>query len=111
MNLYEILGVEISADDDQIKLAYRKLAAIHHPDVGGDENRFKEIQKAYATLCDSEKKAHYDTYWEPPIDVTDETFAVIISDATNEAIRTLISDLSPDCISEKKEEEVLYAGE
>lgn len=91
MNLYEVLGVENDADNDQIKLAYRKLAAIHHPDVGGDEDRFKEIQEAYSTLCDSEKKAYYDTYGEPPIDVTDATFAVIVSDATNKAMRSLLS--------------------
>lgn len=53
---YKILGVEKSADDNQIKKAYRKLAIVHHPDKNpGDENaeaRFKDISEAYETLSD-----------------------------------------------------------
>jgi len=55
---YKILGVEKSADENQIKKAYRKLAIVHHPDKNpGDENaeaRFKDIQEAYETLSDSQ---------------------------------------------------------
>jgi DnaJ homolog subfamily C member 7 len=53
---YKILGVEKTADDNQIKKAYRKLAIIHHPDKNpGDENaeaRFKDLSEAYETLSD-----------------------------------------------------------
>jgi DnaJ homolog subfamily A member 2 len=45
--LYEVLGVEKDADNKEIKKAYRKLAVKHHPDKGGDEHLFKEINAAY----------------------------------------------------------------
>ena len=45
--LYEVLGVEKDADEKAIKKAYRKLAVKHHPDKGGDEHMFKEINAAY----------------------------------------------------------------
>lgn len=59
-NLYTTLGVDRSANPDEIKRAYRKLAAQHHPDRGGDTKKFQEIQSAYDTLGDPEKKAAYD---------------------------------------------------
>jgi DnaJ homolog subfamily A member 2 len=45
--LYEVLGVEKDANEKEIKKAYRKLAVKHHPDKGGDEHLFKEINAAY----------------------------------------------------------------
>ena len=57
---YNTLGVDRSANDDQIKRAYRKLASQHHPDKGGDKIKFQEIQAAYATLSDPQKRAEYD---------------------------------------------------
>jgi len=45
--LYETLGIEKSADAKEIKKAYRKLAIKHHPDKGGDEQKFKEVNAAY----------------------------------------------------------------
>lgn len=60
-DLYQTLGVDVSATQDEIKAAYRKLAMKHHPDrMGGDDTKFKEIQNAYATLGDQQKKAEYD---------------------------------------------------
>lgn len=57
---YNILGVDRSASQDDIKKAYRKLAAKHHPDRGGDTAKFQEISAAYDTLSDPNKRSQYD---------------------------------------------------
>ncbi len=60
---YEILGLRKGSSKDEIKKAFRKLAATYHPDKKtGDEVKFKEISEAYAVLSDNKKKAEYDTY-------------------------------------------------
>lgn len=60
---YKILGLEKGASKDEVKKAFRKLAAQYHPDKKtGDEAKFKEISEAYAVLGDEKKKAEYDTY-------------------------------------------------
>ncbi|HUP32711.1 MAG TPA: molecular chaperone DnaJ [Gaiellaceae bacterium] len=61
-SLYETLGVPKGASADEIKKAYRKLAREHHPDQGGDEDRFKEIQGAYDVLSDPDKRKQYDQF-------------------------------------------------
>jgi curved DNA-binding protein CbpA len=47
MSLYEKLGISKDASKDDIKKAFRKLAVTHHPDKGGNEEKFKEISHAY----------------------------------------------------------------
>ncbi|HIQ39544.1 MAG TPA: J domain-containing protein [Sulfurivirga caldicuralii] len=59
---YKILGVEQDADEKAIKRAFRKLAAKYHPDKGGDEAKFKEINEAYEVLSDPEKRKLYDQF-------------------------------------------------
>jgi curved DNA-binding protein len=63
---YEILGVPRSADEQQIKTAYRKLARQYHPDLNpGDkkaEEKFKTVSEAYEVLSDTEKRTRYDQY-------------------------------------------------
>lgn len=59
-NLYDTLGVRSDATADEIKRAYRRLASQHHPDKGGDKNRFQEIQAAYDILSDTNKRSSYD---------------------------------------------------
>lgn len=60
--LYETLGVEKGCSESEIKKAYRKLSRLHHPDKGGDEHKFKEINAAYEILSDAEQRAKYDKY-------------------------------------------------
>jgi curved DNA-binding protein len=60
MDYYNELGVDRGASSEDIKKAYRKLAAKHHPDRGGDTAKFQKIQEAYATLSDDQKRAEYD---------------------------------------------------
>jgi curved DNA-binding protein len=60
MDYYNILGVNKNSSQDEIKKAYRKLAAQHHPDRGGDTKKFQEIQAAYDTLSDPQKRELYD---------------------------------------------------
>jgi molecular chaperone DnaJ len=60
---YNILGVNKSASDDDIKKAYRKLAHQYHPDkTGGDDKKFKEINEAYQVLSDKNRRMQYDRF-------------------------------------------------
>ena len=59
---YKTLGVARNATADEIKKAFRKLARKHHPDTGGDEAKFKELNEAYEVLSDDKKRKLYDQY-------------------------------------------------
>jgi molecular chaperone DnaJ len=62
---YEVLGLSRNASSEEIKAAFRKLARQYHPDVSQEANaeeRFKEINEAYAVLSDQEKRAAYDRF-------------------------------------------------
>lgn len=65
MDYYTTLGVPRDATAEEIKKAYRKLASQHHPDKGGDTKKFQEIQTAYDTLSDPNKRAAYDNPSRP----------------------------------------------
>lgn len=59
---YAILGVPKTANDDEIKKAFRRLAHEHHPDKGGDPSKFKDINEAYQILSDKQKRGTYDRF-------------------------------------------------
>ena len=59
-NYYEMLGVNKEASKEEIKKAYKELAKEHHPDRGGDPDKFKEINEAHAVLSDDKKRREYD---------------------------------------------------
>lgn len=57
---FNTLGVAADASDEEIKRAYKRLAMQHHPDRGGEQTKFQEIQEAYATLSDPEKRSQWE---------------------------------------------------
>ena len=59
---YKTLGVSKNATAEEIKKAYRKMARENHPDAGGDEEKFKDINEAYEVLSDEKKRQLYDRY-------------------------------------------------
>ena len=61
MDYYSTLGVSKNASPEELKKAYKKLSMQHHPDrTGGDDSRFKQINEAYSTLKDPQKRQEYD---------------------------------------------------
>ncbi|MBC5714566.1 molecular chaperone DnaJ [Roseburia sp. BX1005] len=69
---YEVLGVDKNADDATLKKAFRQLAKKYHPDMNpGDkeaEQKFKEVQEAYAVLSDADKRRQYDQFGHAAFD-------------------------------------------
>jgi len=61
MDYYSILGVAKNASDKELKSAYKKLSMQHHPDrTGGSDEKFKQVNEAYSTLKDPQKRGMYD---------------------------------------------------
>ncbi len=61
-NYYDILWVDEKASEDDIKKAFRKAAVKHHPDRGGDAEKFKEVNEAHQILSDAQKRQQYDMF-------------------------------------------------
>jgi len=59
-NYFNILGIQSTASEDEIRTAYKRLAMKHHPDRGGDQTTFQDIQEAYSVLSDPNKKAQWE---------------------------------------------------
>jgi len=91
-NLYEILGVTENSTPEEIKKTYRKLAMEHHPDKGGDEEKFKKISEAYDILGDENKRAQYDNQRKNPFG----NFGSVFDDFFNSGFHTQRKTSAPE---------------
>lgn len=87
-NLYEILGVDKNATEEEIKAAYRAKAKKNHTDVGGDNDKMVAITKAYGVLKDPKKKEHYDNTGQEELDGFDKRFRAFIQEIFIKIIET-----------------------
>jgi DnaJ-class molecular chaperone len=80
-NPWNALGVSQKASPEQIKNAYRKLVALHHPDRGGDKDKFHEIQMAYDILSDPVKRSEFEKKLnEKPITKLSQTVREVVDE-------------------------------
>ena len=81
MTLYDILELSPNCSFDDIKHQYRTLAKLHHPDLGGDEEKFKRIKFAYEILSDPDRRKQYDETksTDQPIDLRKESIDQLAS--------------------------------
>ena len=94
-NLYEVLGIEPTATLDQIKRAYRKLAAELHPDHGGDADTFADVAKAYEVLGDPERRARYDATGQTEIDERATLIASTVAALAVQAFEQVFAGCNP----------------
>lgn len=94
---YEVLGIDRSADDDAIKRAYREQARRYHPDINPDnaraEDRFKEVNEAYAVLSDARARARYDRYGFAGVNVNERVDGQGGLGAVIEAVDDIFTDI------------------
>jgi len=76
---YEVLGVSKTASADEIKKAFRRAAVEHHPDRGGNEEKFKELNEAYEVLKDESKRKRYDQFGHAGVVAVRLVMAVILT--------------------------------
>lgn len=93
-DLYDDLGVDRDATDDDIKAAYRREVKETHPDVGGDREAFERVQHAYLVLKDPKRRAKYDETGEDDAE-PDNARADILS-LIGKAMREVLSGLAED---------------
>lgn len=89
MNPYIELDIPIDATDEEIKIRFRSLAQIHHPDKGGDEQIFVRIKLAYEILIDPIRRKEFDLLGESSEDLT-------LRNAALEHISQMVSRLVPN---------------
>lgn len=107
MNYYHTLGVQPGASQEEIKKAYRKLAAKHHPDRGGDAEEFKKVQEAYDYLSNPQKQDNGNPFRNGNFDFNDYNFVhpnmddVFYSKSREDVFREFRSNFqkNPDAIA------------
>jgi curved DNA-binding protein CbpA len=94
MDPYLELEISIDASDEEIKTQYRALAMIHHPDKGGDEEKFKRIKEAYEILSDPIRRKGYDMSGDAETNLQ-------IRNSALDHIAQMMSQIVPNFDSEK----------
>ena len=91
-DLYEVLEVDKKATQEEIKIAYKRLVKLYHPDlVKGKEEQFKEVKKAYDVLSDDKRRKTYDETGRTE-EITDEVKKTYFRTVFDELILTVITD-------------------
>lgn len=98
MDPYQILGLNRSATDKDIRAAYRKLAKTAHPDVGGDPNRFAALRLAHDVLLDPKRREHFDRTGEVLSEERDDTLQQAISLLTGAVASIIMQEDKPEQI-------------
>jgi curved DNA-binding protein CbpA len=109
-DLYEVLGVSRDVTPEELKVAYRKKAKKHHPDIGGDVGTMQAITLAYDVLGDPDKRARYDQTGEADEKDSEGAFRSMFLDILDKAAR----EFGPDKLKlgfEKVAKSVLKAME
>ena len=98
---YDLLGVDRSADVQEIKDAYRRISKIAHPDKGGTNGLFRQVRVAYETLVDSKRRAEYDCRLDQVIDVDNNQYFDNDNSATDATSAWERVDASKDAVNVK----------
>ena len=103
MNLYQLLGVSVNASNTDIRKAYRKLSAQHHPDKeGGDRDKFEQVKLAYDVLIDPKRRKRYDATGRTDDDrITSERIEMYL----REMIKAVVEAERPDGTSDNPDGE------
>lgn len=101
MNPYEELGLPADATDQEIKAAYRAKSKKHHPDVGGDADKFSKVSESFQILISSERRSHYDSYGSDKPEAGNKVHTIIYDMITNLYTYYDISglDIKQECIN------------
>ena len=95
MNLYEVLGVKENATIDEIKKAYRRLAHQKHPDKGGDEQEFSDLNYSYRVLMDPGSRLLYDTVGTADIPALEQEIQNVLLQGFQQAIAKATENIIP----------------
>jgi len=93
---YRILNLSENCSRNEVVDAYRKLAVIHHPDKGGDSEKFKKISRAYEILTDKDKRSKYDNSFLEDMYINytdpDKIFEMVVKKSDEEVFRYYINN-------------------
>ena len=107
-DLYDVLQVKKSDKPSTIRKAFNRLVLKHHPDKGGDQEKFESIQSAYETLIDTRKRRLYDLHGAAILDKpVDEIFTKFFRGGHFEGVNTKLKRKRKSTINSKLERQML----